>query len=196
VSGKALIARALARLGLRRALVVVLETTSREAEAAASPLACTWLAPSAAAGLERLRPGLASEARERFAEGHRCWAASIDAQIASVRWVARGGGYVPLLRTDVGLRDDEALVYDTWTDPALRRRGVGSSAAASLASACAAEGVHRLVGVILPGNDAGLANALRAGYTLKGTIVSVGVGRHRLVRRLRSERTPDGAEGG
>ena len=131
------------------------------------------------AGYEALRPGSAREAAERLASGHRCFGAWRDGRLVAVRWLATGRPFVEYLDLHLELADGDVYHYDTFTDPAERRRGISLASQARLFDLLRGEGYRRAIRAVLPENGAAVADALRAGFRPRGRVGYVKLGRWR-----------------
>ena len=137
-----------------------------------------------------LRPGRRAHAAARLAAGDRCFATWLDGRLAAVRWLATGSPHVEYLDLRVPLAADEIYHYDTFTAPAVRRRGVSAASQDALASVLREEGYRWVVRAVLPENRAAIADAARAGYVACGRIgyVRIGTWRRGFVRWRRDLR--------
>jgi hypothetical protein len=60
----------------------------------------------------------------RLDAGHWCWVARYKGQLISVSWAAIHQNYNPYLVCEILLAQDEVYVYDAFTRPDFRSRGV------------------------------------------------------------------------
>jgi GNAT superfamily N-acetyltransferase len=128
------------------------------------------------AAYEALRPGRLAQATARLAAGDRCLAGWSDGRLVAVRWLATGSPHVEYLGLRLPLAPDEIYHYDTFTDPALRRRGVSIAAQRALFPRLRDEGYRWSVRAILPENRAAVADAARGGYERRGRMGYVRIG--------------------
>jgi GNAT superfamily N-acetyltransferase len=133
--------------------------------------------------LERLRPGLGHQAAARLASGDRCFATWRGDRLVAVRWVATGSAHVEYLDLRLRLAAGEVYHYDTFTDPAERRRGISLASQARLFETLRGEGQRRVIRALLPENPPAVADARRAGYRPRGRIGYVKLGPWRRVFR-------------
>ncbi len=177
-------ARALARLGYRRGLVFELSLDDGPIVGATALEAdFTWLRPDELDLLARERPeATPDELAGRLERGDRCFTARVDGRVVSARWVARNSCWIDYLRTTLRVPADVVLVYDAWTASDVRGHRIASAAASRLAVALRAEGVRCQTSVIMPGNVAGIASAVRIGYVHRGTVTTLRTPRGRSVR--------------
>ena len=173
--------------------LVVLE---RELDVTAPPvdepgLEFGFLGPDRISEYEALRPGHSGRAQERLTEGHRCFAARVEGDLASVRWVAVGGAHVEYLDLRLALAPGEVFSYDAFTAPGYRRRGISTATQNRLAEVLHAEGHRRVIRAVLPENRAGFRDALTVGFRPNGRIgyVRLGPWRRELRRRRRARST-------
>jgi ribosomal protein S18 acetylase RimI-like enzyme len=80
----------------------------------------------------------------RLRRGCRAFAARVDGRIASYGWVSAGSECIGELEREFRLPPGEAYVWDCFTLPAHRRRGLYSSLLRHIARAMQAEGTARL----------------------------------------------------
>jgi hypothetical protein len=184
-----LVERALSATVLRRLTLLSLELTGRRpAPEPTGTLTFGFLGPDDVEELERLRPGLGADARDRFAHGERCFAARApNGTLASIRWVATGRARIEFLGCALRLRNGEAYNFDTWTHPAFRGRGAASAAGSRLGDALVAEGVRTVLRAVWPANRDGLRNAAREGFVPIGSLTAVRVGPFRRFRQRRDD---------
>jgi ribosomal protein S18 acetylase RimI-like enzyme len=86
----------------------------------------------------------ASEVRDRFAAGRRCFVARVGGEIASYGWVTPGGEWIGELDREVRLDPDEAYIWQCATAPAHQRRGLYKALLAGMLLALAREGFRRV----------------------------------------------------
>jgi GNAT superfamily N-acetyltransferase len=115
-------------------------------------------------------------ATERFARGERCFGIWLDGRLVSTRWLATGTAHIGYLTREVALAPGEVYIYETYTEPGHRGRGISGVAGAIVSAALAAEGVRRIVGVLEPENEQGLRANKKAGYRIVGRIGHVKLG--------------------
>lgn len=125
----------------------------------------------------------------RLERGERCFATFAGDRTVSFRWVGTGVVDASFLRVSLRLGDRDAWVFDSWTEPALRGRGVATQASRALGAALASEGARRTVAIVMDGNRAGKRAVSRAGYRPLGTITTIRTphGRSVRFRRRRQE---------
>lgn len=68
------------------------------------------------------------ELKERFQRGDYCFAVMSDRSVIHTRWVSIKGGWIPELGAEVILRSGEAYMYDCYTQPLMRGRGIDRAA--------------------------------------------------------------------
>ena len=135
------------------------------------PVTWSFLQPEHVDALERLRPGLSALAEHRFALRDRCFAGWVGDRIVSVRWVVRGALREDAFEYAFSLGDDEAYLYDAFTDPDRRGARLGSAGGTRLAAILADEGCIRSVALVNPWNEAGIRNVVHNGYNRSGAVV-------------------------
>jgi ribosomal protein S18 acetylase RimI-like enzyme len=131
----------------------------------------------------RAWPG-AEVVRRRLDRGERCFAARHGERLAATAWVATGSVLIPYLGRTLELGDGDAFVYEAYTAPDLRRRGVAQALESRLTRLLRAEGRRRLLRTVLPENAAGVAMHAAFGNRPIGTIgyVKAGPWRHDFLR--------------
>ncbi|MDQ3823160.1 MAG: hypothetical protein M3321_07960, partial [Actinomycetota bacterium] len=111
-----------------------------------------------------------------LAAGHRCFGAWRAGRLVAVRWLATGAPHVEYLDLDLELADGDVYHYDTFTDPAERRRGISLASQARLFEALREDGHRRALRAVLPENRAAIADAVRAGFRPRGRVGYVKLG--------------------
>ncbi len=134
---------------------------------------------------EALRPEQRASIEQRLAEGERCFGAWLDGELVSARWIAVGEPRVDYLGMLLPLGPNEVYMYDSYTAPLRRGRGIASAGLAVLYPILATEGRSRVVCACLPENRSGLRSIAKAGFRPAGKMGYVGLGpwRHTFVRR-------------
>jgi GNAT superfamily N-acetyltransferase len=92
-----------------------------------------------------------SALRSRFLEGHRCFVSIVEGGVVACIWgrteaVMMGGPALVL-----PLQEDEASLYDFYTDPRYRGGGVGDASHHALKQELLARGYRKMVGYATPG---------------------------------------------
>jgi RimJ/RimL family protein N-acetyltransferase len=130
--------------------------------------------------------------RARLDAGHRCWVTWLGSEIIDANWTAAGRVPVPYLGYDVLLDDGDVLIYDSFTAPAWRRRGLYMAKSAYVLYQCRALGFRRIVAMIAVENKAPIAVTARLGLVPLGiyTLLRVGPFRTLRIRSLGSELPP------
>ena len=122
----------------------------------------------------------------RVDRGERCFGSLRDGRVVAARWATHGAVEADYLRIGLRLPDGDAWIFDSWTDPRERGRGVASEASAALGAALAAEGTTRFVVIVMNGNRSGHAAVLRSGYRRLGTITTIRTSPRRRAVRFRA----------
>lgn len=130
----------------------------------------------------------ADAARRRFAAGDKCFVARHDGRIVSARWGATGRLRCDYLSRAIALADDEAYLYDAFTTPGWRGRGVFPALTSEMHRYYRAAGKRRSICFTGPENLPAMAT--NTGYRKIGMIGYVGVGgiRYNFCRLHRGER--------
>lgn len=188
---RALLASVLSETVYRRLVLVERELTENLPPARHVPdAAYGWLEETGLDAYERVRPGSRTRAAARLAAGHRCFATWLGDQLVAYRWVATGAPLVEYLGIRLPLAPGEVYHYDTYTDPAHRRRGISVATQENLFGVLRAEGYVRAVRAVLPENRAAIRDAASAGFEACGRIgfVRLGPWQHEFIRRSRTAR--------
>jgi GNAT superfamily N-acetyltransferase len=151
------------------------------------------LDPHDVAAYRALRPDQTEQTvRVRLDAGHRCWATWLGAEIIDANWTAAGRVPVPYLGYDVVLDDGDVLIYDSFTAPARRGRGLYMAKSAYVLHQCRALGFRRIVAMIAVENKAPIAVTARLGHVPLGiyTLVRVGPFSTLRIRTLGTEPAP------
>lgn len=97
--------------------------------------------------------GLA-EVRRRLERGDTCHCARHEGQIVSVVWSAKGSPVVRWVGRTLALAPDEVYLYDAFTSPECRNRGILSRMISTVVSEHAVSGARRVLMAIVPENRA------------------------------------------
>jgi GNAT superfamily N-acetyltransferase len=168
--------RALGELGYRRQLVTELLLPAAGADVAQRPEAEARFLGDAELDAYATLHGASDEARERFARGDRCFGIWLDGRLVSTRWLATGTARLGYLGREVPLAPGDVYIYETYTEPGHRGRGISGIAGAIVPATLAAEGARRMVGVLEPENTRGIRANEKAGYRIVGKIGYVRLG--------------------
>ena len=162
--------RALGELGYRRQLVTELLLPAQVVDAPQPPEAEARFLGDADLDAYATLHRDSREARERFARGERCFGIWLDRRLVSTRWLATGTARLGYLGREVALAPGDVHIYETYTEPGHRGRGISGIAGAIVPAALAAEGARRLVGVLEPENRTGIRANEKVGYRIVGKI--------------------------
>jgi GNAT superfamily N-acetyltransferase len=116
-----------------------------------------------------LRPDAAPELLlQRLQAGNLCFAARHAGRVVSVTWVATGRAH--LSTCELPLEDCEVLLFDSFTDPALRGRHVQTALLPALLEHYRAAGYRRAVVLIVPENRSSVRSRERSGFRRTATM--------------------------
>ena len=178
--------RALARAGVRRAVLYERHLDHSGAPRRSATLEHGWLDRSGIARLAGAMEQRPDELLARLDRGERCFGSRQNGRVVAARWATHGAVEADYLRIGLRLPDGDAWIFDSWTDPRERGRGVAREASAALGAALAAEGTTRFVVIVMNGNRAGHAAVLRSGYRRLGTITTIRTSPRRRAVRFRA----------
>jgi GNAT superfamily N-acetyltransferase len=135
------------------------------------------LAHSEIAEYRRFRPDTAeTEIQSRLDVGQRCFVARHAGQIVSARWAAVTRVWIDYLSCELALAPDEGYPYDLFTAPEFRGYAVSPVTSAAMLRHFQRAGYRRMVGTVLPGNEASFRASAKTGYRPCGRIGYVGIG--------------------
>lgn len=142
------------------------------------PVEITLLSGNEIAEYREFRPETdEAELRSRFAAGQRCFVTRHAGRIVSARWAAVDRVWINYLSLELRLAPDEAYPYDLFTTPEFRGQSVSPVTSAEMLRYFQREGYRRMVGTVLPGNEASLRASAKTGYRMCGWIGYVQIGR-------------------
>lgn len=185
--------RALGVMGFRRA--ILFERRLGDAPAGRAP-------PTPGAELGLLEPGdigeylafhpraTRSELERRLAAGDRCHVARAGGRLAAVRWVAFEEARVPYLEHAFPLAEQEVFIYDAFSDPAWRGRGLSRALFHTMDASLRSEGYVTVLSAVHRENREGMEFTASTS-TPVATLVSLGRGRWR--HHFRVSRAPRAA---
>jgi hypothetical protein len=123
----------------------------------------------------RERPGLSTaEVTGRLDRGHRCVVAWSGGRIVSSRWGSSGKAELPYLGIVIDLAEGVEYLYDAHTVPDQRKLRLQTLLRETMVEDAWAAG-HRLFGMALPENEAGVATILGSAQRI-GTLASLRLG--------------------
>jgi GNAT superfamily N-acetyltransferase len=117
-----------------------------------------------------------AELRSRFDDGQRCFVTRHAGRIVSARWAAVDRVWINYLSQELRLAPDEAYPYDLFTTPEFRGQAVSPVTSAEMLRHFQRAGYRRMVGTVLPGNEASLRASAKTGYRACGWIGYVRIG--------------------
>ena len=169
----------------RRLLVTELSLDTLPPLAPDQGLDIRWLEDDELDALARLGgPWSPSEAEKRLADGQRCFAAREGEEVVSARWIVSGRAYVSYVDSWLDLEPGERYLYESFTHPSRRGRGISPALGTRLARQLAAEGCTRVLSAALPESRPAMRSWQKVGYRPVGHIGYVGLGPWR--RRFRT----------
>jgi RimJ/RimL family protein N-acetyltransferase len=148
------------------------------------------LEPSAREAYLEFQPEARGYAGRRFADGDECFAAWTGERLASTTWCSRGEKFIPYLGHTWRVGAGEVLIFDSYTPPELRGRGISATLGTWMYRHFRDLGVRRIVGAINPRNRASLRLHAKLGFRPRGLVRSVRVGRGRAGFRVWFELPP------
>lgn len=170
--------KALDVLGYRRLLLCrrSLEEPWPDAPASAG-LTVEILPASACAEYVAYRPHTrASRIGERWARGHLCFAARHDGRLVATCWAATGGATIEFLACAIPLAEGEVYLFDAYTTPAFRGRGVAVVICRAQLEHFRAAGYRRAIRATVPENTPALRAHGKSGFVPFGLIRRIKVG--------------------
>jgi len=120
-----------------------------------------------------------AEIKQRLAEGQLCFVLRAKRRIVHTTWAMTDRAYIDYLSYDFRLRQDVAYVYDSFSLPDYRGRGIPLIRLAHMLPHLSAIGYRRVISANLPENKAGMRPPLKAGYHHYGIIGYIGLGKWR-----------------
>lgn len=130
-----------------------------------------------------LRPDVDPDAvTSRLARGHLCHVARTDEEIVAACWSTTLKVFVDYLGCELDLGDDAAYLYDAFTAPAWRGRGVASILCAHQLSALRAEGLTRALRATWPENRSALRAHAKSGFRPVRRLTTLRLGPWRWLR--------------
>ena len=142
------------------------------------PIRLTWLSSADLDAYLAFRPRAnAHDIGRRFSRGDQACAAWIGDRIVHVAWMATGRGPAPYLRRDLALAEGEAMIFDSFTIDAFRRRGITRARMAFVIDELKRRGQHCCICIVAVENTSGYRTLLAHGYRPAGRYVALGVGR-------------------
>jgi RimJ/RimL family protein N-acetyltransferase len=122
----------------------------------------------------------------RFSTGDLCFAARHEGALASTTWACRSKHWVPDLHFMWHVAPGEVYLYDSYTAPQLRERGLFAALGTHVLRYFRSLDVERVLTTIAPENTASLRSRAKVGFRPCGDIrcFSIGWGVH-LHRRRR-----------
>lgn len=174
--------RALGWIGLRR---VVLYRRGVEAaariQAARVPVEFGRLQREELGEFLELRPDSdLSELAVRFDAGDACHIARANGQIVAARWSATREVRIDYLGYRSALADGQAYLYDAYTAPAFRRRGIAVDLSRHIFELLHGQGVSEMLSAADPANPGGRGFNRTTG-TPVATLIAVGRRRRRVM---------------
>jgi ribosomal protein S18 acetylase RimI-like enzyme len=118
----------------------------------------------------------AAEAERRLARGELCFAGWDGGEIVHVRWAALRRAHVDYLHRDLLMRDDDAYIFDIFTDSRQRRRGVATAVSHQAVGELHGLGCRRLVAVVAVENEAGQGISGAFGWRRIGRLACLRLG--------------------
>ena len=127
-----------------------------------------------------LRPEAArKEVERRLASGHYGFVALDDGAIVHACWAVTSEAHIEYLDLDVVLAAGAVYVYEVFTSPPYRGRGISSLRSLEMERYLRGKGHRRLVAAVGPENWAATRSKTKAGYDAVGSIGYWRLGRFR-----------------
>ncbi len=108
------------------------------------------------------------ELHDRLARGHRCFATWYRGDLVDVSWVATERAHFPYLRCTLVFGPRDIYVYDSYSHPAYRGRGLYMAKATHIMRQAGIEGYERLVALIAIENKPARVVTKRLGIRFVG----------------------------
>jgi len=134
----------------------------------------------------------ASEIRSRLNQGHLCFVARHNGQIIHFSWAAFDSCYVEEVGLRIHLAPSEGYVYDMYTSPEFRSKGVARARIGWTLTYLRNAGYKRVYSFVLPGNIASQRASKDLGFTTDGWLSRITLGPLALTlyRPIRNESKP------
>lgn len=169
----------LAECGYRRLLLVersldqpVVDFTPR------LPVEVAMLAQSEVDDYLVFRPGTTRrDIAGRLRSGEMCFVARHQGRIVAAAWAAVQPVWVPFLGCQIDMAPGDAHIYDKFTAPAYRGRGIANGVRSFHLRHLQRAGFRRATGTVLPENVSSLRDDFRGGFRVYGMLGRVKVGR-------------------
>jgi ribosomal protein S18 acetylase RimI-like enzyme len=116
------------------------------------------------------------ELEARFGRGDECFVARSQGQIVCANWAATNEHTMRFVRYRLRIATGEVYVYDSFTLPAFRGRGVAPALAVHMIEHFRRAGLARATTLIEPENAANLRARAKSGYRVCGRIACLKVG--------------------
>ena len=125
----------------------------------------------------RFRSGPSQEeVQARIQQGQLCFLARWQGALGHAVWAATGSVRVAYLNCGIELTGDEAYIYDSYTAPEFRRRGLTAARADAMLRYFRERSYVRVFSLVMPENPGGIGSTLNAGYRRAGVIGRVEIG--------------------
>jgi hypothetical protein len=116
------------------------------------------------------------EVEERLAGGHLCFAAFRGATILHAGWAATTRTHIPYIQSDIILPANSFYIYDSYTDPVVRRSGLVRSRSSAMHVYFGGRGFAKSYGVVAYMNRVGRSILEPSGYRTIGMYGCVRLG--------------------
>ena len=112
----------------------------------------------------------------RIRGGQRCYAAIVDARVASVTWAVQGDATLWAFDADFRIEDDVVYLFDSYTHPDFRGLRLQASIFEAIREDHRDSGVRKAVTFVAATNTANLRSRARLGFTVSGAARRVRIG--------------------
>lgn len=127
--------------------------------------------------MAQLREAPALESmRSRLRRGDACFGARLDGRLVCIYWGATIATEMPYLHCTLTPRDREVYIYDSFTLPDCRGRGIAPAVRNALRRHYRTAGYTSAVCAVLPENRSARRGVEKAGYVACGTVGRVAMG--------------------
>jgi GNAT superfamily N-acetyltransferase len=133
--------------------------------AARVPLVFEAFRPVMLEEYRRVHPLIARpQLEERLARGDECYVARAEGRIAAISWISRDAHFFRSIGCRYALPPSEVYLYDSFTDPSLRGRGIAPALGVWVLERLRRRGVTRMVLAIVPENAANRRARAKTGF--------------------------------